>query len=163
MESLATLITVAIFIESVISYGETVYNKGSIQWQIVIAMIISGIICYDTKVNFFAIFGLTERFPLIGTIATAMVLCRGSNYMFELYNHLSTWRSTVATGQIIAQAATGTVEPVSVTATTPPTNNGGSSIQVVPDQTPEVKPVMDEMLAPQTEEIEQEDVKAAKR
>lgn len=155
MESLATLITVAIFIESIISYGETVYNKGIIQWQIVIAMIISGIICYDTGVNFFAVFGLTERFPIIGTVATAMVLCRGSNYMFELYNNLSTWRSTVATGQIIAQAANAeqaTSTPAAIADVSP----------VVPDQAPEVQPVIAEMLAPQTEEIEQEDVKAAK-
>lgn len=158
MESLATLITVAIFIESIISYGETVYNKGIIQWQIVIAMIISGIVCYDTGVNFFTVFGLTERFPLIGTVATAMVLCRGSNYMFELYNNLSTWRSTVATGQIIAQAANAEqTAPVNTN-----TNTNVDVHPVVPDQTPEVQPIIAEMLAPQTEEIEQEDVKAAK-
>ena len=154
MESLATLVTVAIFIESLISYGETVYNKGMIQWQIVVAMIISGIICYDTGVNFFTIFGLAEKFPVIGTVATATVLCRGSNYMFEFYNNLSTWRNQIAVGNVITGAA-GAVTAGSTT-----------TQEVVPDQTPEVQPIINEMietLPPMTEEIEQEDVKAAKK
>jgi hypothetical protein len=39
--------------------------------------------------------GLTEKLPLIGTVATAIILSRGSNYMFEMYNQLTSWRQKV--------------------------------------------------------------------
>ena len=82
-------------IEAIISYGQTIYNKGSIQWQIVVAFVVAIIFCYDTNLNFFAMLGLTEQWPIIGTIATAITLSRGSNYMFEFYHQLTSWRKQI--------------------------------------------------------------------
>ena len=36
--------------------------------------------------------GFIEQWPIIGIIATAIILSRGSNYMFELYGQLTSWR-----------------------------------------------------------------------
>lgn len=92
MNNLFALIVIAMFIEAFISYAQTVYTQGRIQWQIVLAFIIGAAVCYDTEVNFFSIVGLSEKFPIIGIIATAVVVCRGSNYLFEFYNSLAGWR-----------------------------------------------------------------------
>jgi hypothetical protein len=89
MDNLFALIVVAMFIEAFISYAQTVYTQGRIQLQIIVALIIGIAVCYDTEINFFSIIGLPEKFPIIGIISTAVVVCRGSNYLFEFYNSLA--------------------------------------------------------------------------
>ena len=93
MDGFFTLIAIAMLIEAIITYGQTIYKKGAIQWQIVIAFIISVVFCYNANLNLFVILGLVEQWPIIGLIATAIVLSRGSNYMFEFYYQLTSWRS----------------------------------------------------------------------
>lgn len=88
MDGFFTLIAMGIFIEGIISYAKTIYENKSIQWQIVAAIFISAIFCYDTDLNFFSLIGLAEKQPLIGIIATSIIISRGSNYMFEFYNQL---------------------------------------------------------------------------
>lgn len=83
-----SLIALSLLIEGLISYGQTIYNQRKIQWQIVAALCIAFIFCYNLNVDLFSILGFTERYPIIGTAATATVLSRGSNYMFEFYNQL---------------------------------------------------------------------------
>lgn len=93
MEAFFSLLAMAIFIEGMISYCQTIYKNKKIQWQIIVAIIISIIFCYDTNLNFFEIIGLNEKYPMIGLMATAISISRGSNYMFEMYNNLISWRS----------------------------------------------------------------------
>lgn len=95
MNNFFTLIAIAMLIEAIISYGQTIYSKGSIQWQIIVAFVIGIVFCYDTNLNFFAMLGLPEQWPIIGTIATALTLSRGSNYMFEFYHQLTSWRKQI--------------------------------------------------------------------
>ena len=92
MSAFFSLLAMALFIEGIISYGQTIYKNKSIQWQIVVALILSAIFCYDTDSNFFTAIGLTEKYPIIGLLATAVSISRGSNYMFEMYQQLVTWR-----------------------------------------------------------------------
>ena len=92
MSNLFALIVVAMFIEAAISYAQTVYEKGLIQWQIIVGYIMGAIICYDTGLNFLSILGLSETWPIIGILSTALVVCRGSNYLFEFYGQLTSWR-----------------------------------------------------------------------
>lgn len=92
MNNLFTLIVIAMFIEAFITYIQTIFKENRIQWQVVIAFILAIAICYDTEINFFTILGLPEKWPIVGTIATAVVVCRGSNYLFEFYNSLAGWR-----------------------------------------------------------------------
>ena len=92
MDGFFTLIARGMFIEGIISYSKTIYEDRSIQWQIIAALCISMLFCYDTDLNFFAMIGLTEKFPLIGIVATSIAISRGSNYMFEFYNQLFTGR-----------------------------------------------------------------------
>lgn len=93
INGISSLVIVAMFIEAFISYAKTIWDNKKLQWQIVLAFIIAAILCYNTGLNLFQVFGLQEKFPIIGTLATSLVMCRGSNYFFEFYNQLSTWRN----------------------------------------------------------------------
>lgn len=93
MEGLFTLLAVAIFIEGLVSYGNAIYKDHKLDWKIVITLIVALVVCFDIDLNFFNAFGLIEKWPIIGTVGTAITLSRGSNYMFEIYNTLCGWRN----------------------------------------------------------------------
>ncbi len=92
MNNLFALIVISMFIEAFISYIQTIFKEGRIQWQIIVAFVFAVAICFDTKLNFLQVLGIVERWPAIGTVMTALVVCRGSNYLFEFYNQLTGWR-----------------------------------------------------------------------
>lgn len=92
MNDFFLLTAVALLIEGIITYGKQVYKNKKIQWQIIVAFIIALIFCYNADINFFAIFGLVEKYPDVGKVATAIIMSRGSNYLFEFYNQLTGWR-----------------------------------------------------------------------
>ena len=89
-----SLLALSLLIEGLITYGQTIYKQKKIQWQIVVAFLASLLFCYNSNINLFPMLGFTEKYPIIGTIATAIMLSRGSNYMFEFYNQLNSWRNS---------------------------------------------------------------------
>ena len=89
-----SLLALSLLIEGLITYGQTIYKQKKIQWQIVVAFLVSLLFCYNSNINLFPMLGFAEKYPIIGTIATAIMLSRGSNYMFEFYNQLNSWRNS---------------------------------------------------------------------
>ena len=89
-----SLLALSLLIEGLITYWQTIYKQKKIQWQIVVAFLVSLLFCYNSNINLFPMLGFAEKYPIIGTIATAIMLSRGSNYMFEFYNQLNSWRNS---------------------------------------------------------------------
>ena len=102
MTDLFALIVISMFIEAFISYIQTICIEGRIQWQIVIAFILAIAICYDTEINFLTVVGLTEKWPIVGVISTAVVVCRCSNYLFEFQKTLAGWRKKADENAVLA-------------------------------------------------------------
>ena len=42
-------------IEAFITYIQTIYKEHRIQWQVVLAFIVAGILCYNTNLNLFQV------------------------------------------------------------------------------------------------------------
>ena len=93
INNFTALAVVAMFIEAFITYGNTIAKEHRIQWQIVFAFVVALILCYNSDLNLFQFMGLSEKYPIIGIVWTALVMCRGSNYFFEFYKQLSSWRA----------------------------------------------------------------------
>lgn len=93
INNFTALAVVAMFIEAFITYGNTIVKEHRIQWQVVFAFAVAAVLCYNSDLNLFQFMGLSEKFPIIGIICTALVMCRGSNYFFEFYKQLSSWRA----------------------------------------------------------------------
>ena len=140
IDGISSLVVIALFIEAFISYLKTIWDERRVQWQIVLAFFMSALFCYDTGLNLFHVIGLTERFPIVGILATSLVLCRGSNYFFEFYNQLSTWRNR--SPQLMAENTSSEAMPYTTE---------------IPEDT---KPVMTDSYV--VKDIQQEDIKATK-
>ncbi len=89
-----SLLAISLLIEGLITYGQTIIKQKKIQWQIVVAICVAFIFCYNSNINLFPMLGFTEKYPIIGIITTAIMLSRGSNYMFEFYHQLNSWRNS---------------------------------------------------------------------
>ena len=61
MNNLFALIVISMFIEAFISYIQTIFKEGRIQWQIIVAFIFAVAICFDTQLNFLLVLGIAER------------------------------------------------------------------------------------------------------
>jgi len=93
INNFTALAVVAMFIEAFITYGNTIAKEHRIQWQIVIAFVVALILCYNSDINLFQFMGISEKYPIVGIVCTGLVMCRGSNYFFEFYKQLSSWRA----------------------------------------------------------------------
>ena len=93
INNFTSLAVVAMFIEAFITYGNTIAKEHRIQWQVVFAFVAALILCYNSDINLFQFMGLSEKYPIVGIVCTALVMCRGSNYFFEFYKQLSSWRA----------------------------------------------------------------------
>ena len=89
---LKAFITAAIAIEGIISWGKTVITDKKIQWPVVAALICSFVLVFDIDLNLFNLLNLNENCPLVGQIVTAIAISRGTNYFYELYDRLTSWK-----------------------------------------------------------------------
>lgn len=86
MNEFMSFISAAIVIEGVISYVSEIAAKGKISWKVVGSIAIGLVLAFNLHLDFFALLGLQESTYIIGTICTGILISRGSNYVYELYD-----------------------------------------------------------------------------
>lgn len=83
------IICAAIVIEGIITYVKTFFKDGHFQWQMLVAIGLGVVVAVAYKLDIFALLGMVSTVPMIGCILTGVLLSRGSNYLFDLVNLLS--------------------------------------------------------------------------
>lgn len=74
----------AIFIEGTVEYIKLAIEK-KIYWEVIVAFAIGLAFCFGYRLDFVkAILGIEPAVPFLGNIVSAVVVARGSNYMFDL-------------------------------------------------------------------------------
>lgn len=94
MTELTAFMCAAIIIEGLISYAAEIYKNKKIQWQIIAAIAIGCLLAFNLKLDIFSILGIEEINTAIGTVLTGILISRGSNYVFELYDRLTNWKQS---------------------------------------------------------------------
>ncbi len=84
------LLFLAVIIEAVITYAQTLVVNKRIQWQIAAAMLLGVGCALAFGIDLFAIAGIPAAVPYVGQILTGVLLSRGSNYVFDLIGKLTT-------------------------------------------------------------------------
>lgn len=74
----------AIFIEGTVEYIKLTIEK-KIYWEVIVAFVIGITLCFGYKLDFVkALLGIEPVIPYLGNAVSAVVVARGSNYMFDL-------------------------------------------------------------------------------
>ena len=82
-------VTLAILIESLITYINQFFIQEDFCWQMALSLILGIIIAVAYKLDLPAYFNLKSEIPYIGRILTGILLSRGSNYVFDLIAKIS--------------------------------------------------------------------------
>lgn len=74
----------AILIEGTVEYVKLAIEK-SVYWEIIVAFVISCVVTIGYHLDFVkALIGIEPGIPYLGNIISALVVSRGSNYVFDL-------------------------------------------------------------------------------
>lgn len=91
MKTLALALIVAVVVEALVSYGETIYDyfeQGDIKKAVkqIIAIIVAVIFAFQAKVTLISFFADTTLNPVFDMIISGIFMSRGANYLFDLAN-----------------------------------------------------------------------------
>ena len=74
----------AILIEGTVEYVKLAIEK-SVYWEIIVAFVISCVVTIGYHLDFVkALIGIEPGIPYLGNVISALVVSRGSNYVFDL-------------------------------------------------------------------------------
>ena len=93
MGELMGFIASAVIVEGILSYAKEIVENKKIHWEIIVAILIGCLVAFNLNLDFFKMLGLEETYGIIGVILTGILISRGSNYVFELYDRLTKWKS----------------------------------------------------------------------
>lgn len=88
MSEFVSFLSAAIVIEGIISYISEVASNGRISWKKIGSIAIGLVLAFNLHLDFFALLGISESTYIIGTICTGILISRGSNYVYDLYDNL---------------------------------------------------------------------------
>lgn len=92
MDELLGFIASAVIVEGIITYINQIVKNKRVHWENVVAIVVGCIVSYNLNLDFFNLLGLHETYGIIGVILTGILISRGSNYVFELYDRLTKWK-----------------------------------------------------------------------
>lgn len=88
MEMLVAMVAFAILVEGTIEYIKLGIQK-KICAEIIGAFVFAVVVCLAYGFDLFAVLGVQAKIPYIGSIMTALVISRGSNYFFDFIGKLT--------------------------------------------------------------------------
>lgn len=91
MKTLALALVIAVVVEALVSYGETIYDyfeEGDTKKAIkqIIAIVVAVIFAFQAKVTLIGFFSGATLAPVFDMIVSGIFMSRGANYLFDLAN-----------------------------------------------------------------------------
>lgn len=89
---IAEFVAAAVVTEGIVSYITTIVKDKKIEWKIILAIALGCVISFNLNLDIFNLIGISEASPAIGILLTGILISRGSNYVFEIYDRLTDWK-----------------------------------------------------------------------
>lgn len=87
--SIINIITVALLVEAIWETLKMVWQKGKVNINAIGSLIVGIFIAVVAKVDLFNLQGIIITIPYVPYILTGILISRGSNFIHELYNNIS--------------------------------------------------------------------------
>jgi len=79
----------SILVEALISYAKDIYQNRKLCWEYLLSIAIGLGLAFAYQIDLVALaLGIDSQIPYMGIIITGIVISRGSNYVFDLWNHI---------------------------------------------------------------------------
>lgn len=86
--SIVTIVTVALLVEAIWETLKLVWQEGKLNVNTIGALIVGIGVSILTKIDIFAMQGISLSIPPIGWILTGILMSRGANFIHDLFNKL---------------------------------------------------------------------------
>jgi hypothetical protein len=83
MNSISTILILAITVEALIEYTKLIFVDHQINWKQIVSLIIGIAIAVLSNIDLFSIVGVTFIVPYVGCVLTGIIFSRGSNYVAD--------------------------------------------------------------------------------
>lgn len=84
MESLFTILIVALIAESIWETLKMIWQQGKISIDRIGALIVSLVICFGVRLDILSLLEINGKIPYLGIILTSILISRGSNFVHDL-------------------------------------------------------------------------------
>ena len=84
------LILIAIVVEGVVEWVQTIYQSGKFSWPRLFALIVGITVCIAAETDLFLLLGIPLAWPFVGAVLTGILVSRGSNYIHDFVSKLTT-------------------------------------------------------------------------
>ena len=88
MDKIIAYLGMAVVVESVITIIADIAAENRISWKKALSILVGVIFAIAYKMDILLLAGFSEV-PVVGQIATGMMLSRGSNYLYKLYSKIT--------------------------------------------------------------------------
>lgn len=92
MNDVMAFIASAIIIEGLVSYADMIVTDKKLNWKLIVTIAVGCLVAFNANLDFFTLLGIPEKYGAIGTLLTGVLLSRGSNYVYDLYDKLTNWK-----------------------------------------------------------------------
>lgn len=83
------LIIVAILVEAIWENLKMIWQEGKFNWNMIGSLIVSIVVCLVTGIDIFPVLGLGFTIPFAGSVATGIIVSRGSNFVHDIWSKIS--------------------------------------------------------------------------
>jgi len=90
---LANIIMVAVIVEALITYGKAFVVDRSNNWEYIFSASIGIVLSLAYQLDLLATLGMESRIPVVGMVLTGILISRGSNFVWDIWQKLLQARS----------------------------------------------------------------------
>ena len=89
VEMVTQLVIIAILVEALTEVFKSVFKDGRLNKSSILSIAVGLILAFTIDLDLFVAIGLTPTIPVIGVVATGLLISRGANFVHDTMSKLS--------------------------------------------------------------------------
>ncbi len=89
VEMVTQLIIIAILVEALTEVFKSVFKDGRLNKSSILSIVVGLILTFTINLDLFVAIGLTPTIPVIGVVATGLLISRGANFVHDTMSKIN--------------------------------------------------------------------------
>lgn len=89
VEMVTQLVIIAILVEALTEVFKSVFKDGRLNKSSILSIVVGLILAFTIDLDLFVTIGLTPTIPVIGVVATGLLISRGANFVHDTMSKIN--------------------------------------------------------------------------
>ena len=89
VEMVTQLVIIAILVEALTEVFKSVFKDGRLNKSSILSIVVGLILAFTIDLDLFVAIGLTPTIPVIGVVATGLLISRGANFVHDTMSKIN--------------------------------------------------------------------------